>query len=165
MTWPINICDLHRLHREAEFVLSGLKMCSLSLSLHTPNLHDMIHSYVWHDSFIRVTWPIHSYDMTHSYIWHDQFIRYICTCDTTHSYVWHDSFTRDISVSYVTWLIHTWNHRLICEVMWHDSFVRVTRLIHTCDMTHSYVPYRYHMWRDSFMCDVTHSYVTWLIHK
>jgi len=42
----------------------------------------MTHSYVWHDSFICVTWLIHMCDMTHSYVWHDSFI---CV---THSYVW-----------------------------------------------------------------------------
>jgi len=43
----------------------------------------MTHSYVWHDSFICVTWLIHMCDMTHSYVWHDSFI-----C--------------------VTWFIHRW---------------------------------------------------------
>jgi len=33
------------------------------------------HSYVRHDSFIRVTWLIHMCDMTHSYVRHDSFIR------------------------------------------------------------------------------------------
>jgi len=51
------------------------------------------------------------------------------TCAMTHSYVRHDSF-----------------------ILWHDSFVRMTRLIHICDMTYSYV------WHDSFMS------VTWLMH-
>jgi len=31
-------------------------------------IRDMTHSYVWHDSFICVTWLIHMYDMTHSYV-------------------------------------------------------------------------------------------------
>jgi len=30
--------------------------------------------YVWHDSFLHVTWLIHMCDMTHSYVWHDSFI-------------------------------------------------------------------------------------------
>jgi len=62
----------------------------------------------------------------------------------THSYVWHDPFIR------VTWLIH------MCDMthsyVWHDSFICVTRPIHTCDMTHSYV------WLDPFIR------VTWPIH-
>jgi len=62
----------------------------------------------------------------------------------TLSDVWHDSFIR------VTWLIH------MCDVthsyVWHDSFIRVTWPIHMCDMTHSYV------WHDSCIR------VTWLIH-
>ena len=31
----------------------------------------MTHSYVWHDSFICVTWLIHMCDMTHSYVCHE----------------------------------------------------------------------------------------------
>jgi len=64
----------------------------------------MTHSYVWHDSFMCVTWRIHMCNMTHSYVWHDSFICVtwlIHTSDMTHSYVWRDSFTR------VTWLIGT----------------------------------------------------------
>jgi len=38
---------------------------------------EMILSYVWHDSFICVTWLIHFHvcDMTLLYVWHDTFIR------------------------------------------------------------------------------------------
>ena len=35
---------------------------------------DMPHLYVWHDSFICVTWVIHMCDMSHSYVWHASFI-------------------------------------------------------------------------------------------
>ena len=34
----------------------------------------MAHSYMWHDSFICVTWLILMCDMTHSYIWDDALI-------------------------------------------------------------------------------------------
>jgi len=50
----------------------------------------MTHSYVWHDSFVRVTWLIHTFDITHSQAWLDSFIRVawlIHTCGVTHSYV------------------------------------------------------------------------------
>jgi len=101
---------------------------------------DMAHSYVRHDSFIRVTWLIpmcvtwliHLFDMTHSYVWHESFICVtwlIHMCDMTDSYVWPDSFIR------VTWIIH------MCDMthsyVWYDWFICVTWLIHTCDMTHS----------------------------
>jgi len=69
---------------------------------------DMTHAYVWHDTFICVTWFIH-------------------TCDMTHSYMWHDSFTC------VKWLIYMSSTR--SDVL-HDAFTRVTCHIHTFDMTH-----------------------------
>ena len=52
-----------------------------------PNMRDMSTLYLWHDSFIRVTWPIHTCDITYSNVWHDSFT----THDMTPSYVWHDS--------------------------------------------------------------------------
>jgi len=66
---------------------------------------------------------------------------------------WHDSFLR------VTWLILTCD--MTHSYVWHDSCWCVTWLILTCDMTHSYV------WHDScwcvawliLTCDMTHSYV------
>jgi len=111
-------------------------------------------SNVWHDSFICVTWLIHTCDLTHSiYVtWHihtyewvgtDKFVvSHTCgtlcrpyvniqRCDMTHSYVWHDSFICMI------WLIH------MCDTThsyaWHDSFICVTWPIHTCEMTQSYI--------------------------
>jgi len=104
---------------------------------------DMTHSYVWHDSFICLTWLIHMCDMTHSYVWHDSFVCVTCihTCDMTHSYAWRAFIC-------VTWLIHTCD--MSHSYVWHDSFVCVT-CFHMCDMTHSY------MWHVSFV------YVTWLI--
>ena len=84
----------------------------------------MTHSYVWHDSFICVTWLIHMCDMTHSYVWHDSFI-----C--------------------VTWLIHMYD--MTHSYAWRDSFICVTWLIQMCDMTLSYVWHNSFMcvWHDS----------------
>ena len=134
---------------------------------------DMTHSYAWHDSFICVTWLIHTCDMTHSYVWHDSFIcdmthsymsqeAFTCVtwlvymCDMTHSYAWHDSFIC------VTWLIN----------MWRDSFIYVIRRNHMCDVTSLWLDLSMcssrkssrvfllmiFLWHDSFIC------VTWLIH-
>ena len=124
---------------------SGMHMnesCPASTFIH---MCDMTHSYVWHDSFICVTWLIHMCGMTHSYVWQDSFICVtwlIRMCDVTHVYVWHDSFIC------VTWLIH------VCD-MTHSyvrrgSFVCVMWLIHMCDMTHSYV------WHGSFIGKCRH---------
>jgi len=55
----------------------------------------MTHSYVWHDSFICVTWLIHTCDMTHSCVWHDSFIcvtRLSHICDMTHLRECHGTF-------------------------------------------------------------------------
>ena len=92
----------------------------------------MTRSYMWHDTFICVTWLMYMCDTTHSHAWHDAFIRvtWFVMCDMTHagrydchfdemtrSYVWHDSF------------IHSF-----IRVIW---LIRVTWLIPTCGMTHA----------------------------
>ena len=60
-------------------------------------------------------------------------------CSMTHSYVWHDSFIR------VTWLIHmcdmTRSFDTTHSFVWHDLFICVTWLIHMCDMTCYHVCY------------------------
>ena len=85
-----------------------------------------IPSYVWHDSFICVTWIIHACDMTHSYVWHDSFICVpwlIRMCDMTHSYV-----CRDTCIRGVPWLIHRRNSLCIHPIRMHIAPC-VTRLI------------------------------------
>ena len=94
----------------------------------------MAHSYVWHDSFTRVTWHVHMCDMPHSH----------CAFQDS-SYVCHDSFMC------VTWLV-LHKHGIPHPYVWHDSFTCVTRLIHTCDMTPSQT------WHHSFI------HVTPLLH-
>jgi len=94
--------------------------------------------YVFHDSFIRVSWLIHMCDMTHSYVCRDSFICVTWlfrTCVVTHSCVWHDSFVR------VSWLIH------MCDM----THSRVLRCIRVCDTTCLYV------WHDASIC------VPWLM--
>ena len=48
---------------------------------------DMTYSYVWHDSFMRVTWLIFTCDMTYSCV-----TRLIHTCNLTRLYVRHGLF-------------------------------------------------------------------------
>ena len=97
---------------------------------------DMTHLYVWHDSFICVTWLIHMCDMTHSFVWHDSFI---CVTWLIHACL--ESF---ICVTWlmlcvcVTWRINVRDILIhICDInhsrAWHDSLSRVTWLIHMCN--------------------------------
>jgi len=130
---------------------------------------DMIHSYVWHDPCICVTWLIHRCDMTHSCAWHDSFI---CAA-------WHYFCVRRYSCVGVspwlvsmTWLVYTcicvgWlssclRHETFTRV-WHDSFICGTWLIHMWDMTLIYMCsvtlYLCGTRMISVLCDMTHSNV------
>jgi len=114
---------------------------------------DMTHSYMWHDSFICVTWLIHMCDMTHSYVWHDSFI-----CVTWLIHAWKASFVCDMRhvthLSCVTCPIPMW-HDSLWHSVWHDS----------CDlhMWHDSFNMTHHKWHDSFNMWHDSSYVTWLI--
>ena len=151
VTWLIHTCDMTHSYVWHD---SLIRISDIFLFLvYTTRIYTRLSCYkrilymFQHDSFIRVTWPIHTCDMTHLCVWHDSFIRVTWltyTCDMTRSYVCHDSFIR------VTWLIHTC--AMTHSYVWHDSLLRLTWRIHTCDMTHLYV------WHDSFIR------VTWLVH-
>jgi len=107
-----------------------------------------------------MTWLFH--------IWRDSF-----TCDLTHlvcnpvtlalssvSPLWYDSFICDMTHSYVTCLIRTRYDSFICNV----NRPCETWLIHTRDMTHSYLTWLIHACRNLLIRDMTHSFVTSLIH-
>jgi len=126
-------------------------MCVHSASLGqslTRLLCDMTHSYVWHDSFICVTWLIH-------------------TCNMTPSYVWHDSFSASLGQS----LTRPFHARLTFSgphapaaagVLYDMNHSCMTWLVHM-STTNSCVTWLIHVWHDSLKCDMTHSCVTWLI--
>ena len=138
------------LHRREEMVC---QVCALSHGgdgyTHTHNMFHLraiahSHVYVWHASFISVTWLVHMcdtaslmhmcmWDMPHSYVWDDTFVRvpwHIHMCDMPHSYVWHDSFIC------VTWLIHIWNRYFNGTVsdrtLFHLFYLCLTSLVHLC---------------------------------
>jgi len=132
-----------------------------------------LHWHLRHDSspsvtrLLDMTWCIHMCDVNHSYVWHDSFmcvtwwrigstvpfvepIRHhvICNetrdlCNETHVQwdTWLDSVIWDLTPSYV------WGDLFVCDMtplyVWRDSFLCVMWLIHMCNMTQSYT------WDDS----------------
>ena len=120
----------------------------------------MAHS--WVTCLIHECYIIHS--CPHSFICvtrrrnvlvRDLWVRIIHVCDmrVTHSctirliYGLHNSSIRLIRMCYMTRLC-----------VWHDAFLSGTRLIHLCDMAHSY------MWQVSLICVTWPIPLTWLIH-
>jgi len=106
VTWFIHKCDIYVMsclwiHSAKgctnswrycwQLVMQWWCMCDMI------HLSDMTHSYVWHDSFICVTWRIHMCDMT-------EMLLAIVNVVVVH--VCHDSFT---SVTCVLWFIHKWD--------------------------------------------------------
>jgi len=97
---------------------------------------------------IRVPWLINVCDMTHEWVWHDSFMCVSFKCVTWLVHV------RDITHLYATCLRHV-SFDMTHSNMRHDSFTRVRWLIHTCDMTHSYtcaLTYSYIGWHVSLIC-------------
>ena len=101
-----------------------------------PRTH-MTLSYVWHDTFIRVTRLVDTRNTTHSHVYTTYYVvasayssSYVTclihTCNTTHSHV----YTTYYSSSYVTCLIHT--HNTTHSYIKHNSHTRDKHPIHTC---------------------------------
>ena len=145
VTWLICICDIRVtwfMHMSEESLQESLRYC------------DMTHSFVWHDSFVSVT-----------YVWHDSCIRarnhwrdpwdsiirwdsFICGTWTIYM---HD--VTNLCIRHTHDMTHTYEQEIggiIPEILWCDTFIRVTwlicicdiyvtRLVHTCDMSHSYI--------------------------
>jgi len=102
------------------------------VSVWSPVVCDVTHSYVRHDSFICKTWLVHMWDMTRSYVLSGvPEVVSVCICDVTNSCVRHDSFIRE------TWLIHMWDTTR--SYVRHDSFICETWRTHMRDTTLSYV--------------------------
>jgi len=125
---------------------------------------DMAHLYVWHDSFICVTWLIHMCDYDLALAAH--MLWDICVTWLIHPHIWHDA--------HILWDMTVSRHLVLCRThpVTHDSFIRVTCLIHVWHDSCVYVCDYYFVSTVRILWGVTHSYmwhdssirVTWLIH-
>jgi len=140
-TWLTDRCDMTHLHK----LKSLFPPCAICFHMR-------------HDSFICVTWLIHT--------WHDSFTwtcggfppchllsyltRLIYMCEMTHSCVWHDPFMC------ATWMFHTWNALFILNRAYFaptacfHSRVYVICVCHMCVTSHY------------TRCDMTHLH--WMEH-
>jgi len=143
VTWLIHMCDMTH-----------------SYMTHTRVCTEYVHMSSWvcaHEFVSMCTW-VREYVHMRTHEIQTIFMcatRFIHMCDMTHSYVWHDSIT------FVTWLIHTWHthahEHTVCVRVVHEN-PRVPTYFYMCDMTHSYVCH------DSFFMCGLFTCVTWLIH-
>jgi len=103
----------------------------------------MPHSYVWHDSFICVTWLIHMCDMTHSYVWHDSFI-----CVTWTEYMYYITQLYMWCEPCFSWVVLL-SEGVLAISLWCHPFILVTWRIDVWDMTQIYI---WHVFLQSYCC-------------
>jgi len=128
-----HVCDLKHSHARHDSIICFTwlihcvrwfaDMCHSSLIYMriTPNTHvcDMTrwhawhdcfrcHSYVWHDSYLRVIWLIQMFAVTRADVWHIWQSSLIRSHTLGVRTLRHDSFTC------VTWLVHVLNRILVC---------------------------------------------------
>ena len=91
VTWLLHVCDMtysYAGHGGAYMSVRGQIQRLYVFRIEGPSWG---YSYVWHDSFIFVTWFFCVCDIMHPHVWHDSSIRVtwlIRMCDMTHPYVW-----------------------------------------------------------------------------
>jgi len=133
--------------------------------------------YVWHGSFIRLTWRICMYDMAHSNVWHGPFAYDSCERET-----W---LTPTISIASASRQLCKWpismcgvtdSYDMAHSYVWHDvvSFIYVcvsftwlgssacvtrTRLSHRTWLFFIFYTKHFNMWHGSFVC-VTYGVAT-----
>ena len=120
VTWLIHKCDVTYLYVWCDLFIWA-KCCAIKTSLHDCG---MTHSYVCHDSSIRVMWLVHKSDVTHSRVWCDWFI---CACPLPRCFA-ALSKPELRGCDMTDWYV------------WFDALICVTWLIHMCDVTYLYVP-------------------------
>jgi len=169
-TWLIRMWDVWHDH---SYVKIHLTWILLHYLIRGALIHMCICvTYVWHDSFVCLTWLIHRGDMTHSHVRHDSFICetwLIDMCDTMIIRMSHmiHSHVRRVAWSFVGHTYVCVCHTCVTRVMWDMRLMTHIRMSHV----------RLYVWHEScgtplmsHMTPVTHTHdtpqtLTWLIYK
>jgi len=116
---------------------------------------DQLCDVTWHIKYTACT-NIYAYNHIHTYVC------IYCVYILTYTYMYTHTCVHMYSCIPVTWYImyilrihfniyiHVYTYMCTIVYLLRDPFICVTRLVHMCDMTHSYV------WHDSFICVYTY---------